>query len=259
MRNCVVMLLLAAFPAAGWAQADAKDDAKNKEGAKNSKTEGPLSPTEATEETLKLRSDLNALSEIVTKFGTELLTLKSEQSQMKLDLDELKRQYSDNLAKQQEILEQISSEDVGGARIPRLSANMKASAAFKQEMTDAVHEALRSRTTGTLVLNNRTQQTRQVAINRTTYYLDPGESRTVEVPVGNVTTQLAGGSTRNWTLGAPDYRLSLDVVPVTEPTTVQRPVEAVPAPISVPAPTVSVPAISPPVYYYYDPFAVYWW
>lgn len=262
MRCCIVMLLLAAFPAFAIAQGNTSD--KEKAGAKDAGSE-VLTPSEVTAAILQLRKDLKALGDKVTDYGsnletvkTDVGTLKSDQATLRAELDQLQSQFSEQLALQQKILNQISAQD-GEGYIPRLSANMKTSSAFKQDMTDAVHEALKSRTTGTLILNNRTNDTRQVTINRSTYLLNPRESRTFEVPVGPVTTQLAGSSMRNWTIQAPDYRLSLDVVPLADPTTVLRPASQ-PAPEQVSAPSLSTPVAAAPVYYYFDPFSpVYYW
>ena len=92
------------------------------------------------------------------------------------------------------------------------------------------------RQNGTLQIHNKMGRDQQIYVNGTLYQVPAGSNTEVTVPVGTVTTQLLGYGNSNWTVGAPDYRTSIDIVPQQ---TVFRPF----------VPGQPSRAIAPPVYY----------
>ena len=167
-----------------------------------------------------------------------------------------------DIARQEEILNAISTKDSTGLHIPRLSANMDQSADFKAEMVKAVHDSIHKQ--GTFKVVNRTSSYQRIYVNRKEYGVNARDTLTLEeTPVGTVTTQLPGQRLENWTLGAPDYKEAIEIVPPSTPTTtVQRPLTPV---YSSPVATtvVNLPAATtvynPPVYYANPPTPTYYY
>jgi prefoldin subunit 5 len=107
-------------------------------------------------------------------------------------------------------LDAISRKD-GDSYVPNISAAMNTSDTFRQDMETAVNKSLK--TGGSVLLTNKTAVSHWVAINQTRYFLRPGQQLPVAVNVGTVTTQLPGEEMQTWTITAPSYELSLDIVP----------------------------------------------
>lgn len=147
-----------------------------------------------TQVTADVDSRLKALSEKVSELSdkpnTELTALKTQ-------------------------LDAISLKD-GDAYVPNISAAMSSNR-FRQDMETAVNKSLK--TGGTVLLTNKTAIAQWVEINRTRYFLRPGEQLPVAVNIGTVTTQLPDEEMQTWTITAPAYQLALEIVPKPELTT----------------------------------------
>ena len=193
-----------------------------------------------------IKEQLSKLSSNLTQVVGQLSERDAEISKLKEDLKAVTDQINEELTKQQQILAAISQPDSAGRQVIRLSANME-SPEFRQDLRDAVHDSLD--TTGTLRVANKTGDYQRIFINRTEHGVAAGQTVTLKVPVGTVSTQLPGRDLKNWTVAAPTYEQNIDIVPDPVPTTtyVARPVYY---------------SYSAPVYY--DPLpvvnnAVYYW
>jgi len=112
-------------------------------------------------------------------------------------------------------LDAVSIKD-GDSYVPNISAAMSTSDKFRQDMETAVNKSLK--TGGTVLLTNKTAIAQWVEINRTRYFLRPGEQLPVAVNIGTVTTQLLDEEMQTWTITAPAYQLALEIVPKPIPT-----------------------------------------
>ncbi|MHB8952121.1 MAG: hypothetical protein ACYC4U_04020 [Pirellulaceae bacterium] len=214
--------------------------------------------------------NLTKLSEQVAK-NTETITQNSQgierlttiineelrkQQNILERIDELTQQQQDQLARQQAILDAIAQKDTAGRDVLRLSANMEQSEEFREDVRKAVHHSLD--TQGELTVHNRMPNPQQIIVNLKTFGLGPDEMLTLKVPVGTVTAQLPGQPLTNWTVGAPTYRQTIEIVPETSPntTSVFRPLVGGPmAPLATlpanPVPLTPLPpVVLPPVEYY---------
>jgi hypothetical protein len=204
IRILASCLLLAAIPSVVLAQ-DAKDN--ENEGMTNK---------ELAEEVRLLKEQVAKLTGNLTETMTQVGDLKKEQSL-------LSDQINEEIVKQRQILEAISGIDSVGQRIPRISAIMDESEDFREDVRDAVHKSLQ--THGDLSVTNKTGSYQSIFINRKEYGVSAGQTLTFKVPVGTVTTKLNGERLMNWTIGAPNYKESIDIVPKSAPLiTVARPV-----------------------------------
>lgn len=191
------------------------------------------------EELGRIRQDLKALSDNLTKTLERVSEHETQIGQLKTDLAKLKDLFSEELQKQQQILEAISRTDSSGRHVPRLSAAMQSSPEFRREMQQAVNDSLER--TGTLRITNRTDRYQTIYVNRAEHGVSAGETVTLKVPVGTVATQIPGREMKTWAVTAPTYEQSIDIVPPTASapsytyTYVARPV-----------------SVLPPIYYY-DP------
>jgi hypothetical protein len=236
------------FPVTVFAQDEAGDD----------KIDAGL-PVNVTAELQSMKDQLRLLSENLTKTVETVGEHETQIGQLKTDMMALTGQINEEIQKQQQILEAISQTDSSGSYVPRLSAAML-SDDFRNEMKDAVNESLLK--TGDFRIANKTSQYQRIHVNRQEYGVSTGETLTLKVPVGTVTTQIPGRDLTNWTVSGPKYEQNIEIVPPSEPirTTVARPVY-VPPPTNYLAPTNYV---APPVYYdpfttYYSPTYYYYW
>ncbi|MCA9163504.1 MAG: hypothetical protein R3C99_27720 [Pirellulaceae bacterium] len=180
----------------------------------------PTSPIGLTNEQLTrrlvaLELQMNALADNLTETITQVGQLKGE-------VNELRDRISEEIEKQRQILDAISSVDSQGQRIPRLSAIMNDSPEFKQDVTNAVNNALLQE--GTFEIINKTDSYQRIYVNRTEQGVEAGKSLTLKVPVGTVTTQLPGKSLENWSITAPSYSEKIEIVPADPPVTSFQPV-----------------------------------
>ena len=193
-----------------------------------------------------IKEQLSKLSSNLSQVVGQLSEQDAEISKLKEDLKVVTDQINEELAKQQQILAAISQPDSAGRQVIRLSANME-SPEFRQDLRDAVHDSLD--TTGTLRVANKTSDYQRIYINRAEHGVAAGQTLTLKVPVGTVSTQLPGRDLKNWTVAAPTYEQSIDIVPDPVPTTtyVARPAYY---PYSLPAYYDPLPLVSNVVYYW---------
>ena len=92
---------------------------------------------------------------------------------------------------------------------------MESSAGFRDEFRSAVEQSLQKG--GLFSIINRSHESQQVTVNRITYTIGVGDTLQLQVPVGNVITQLPSGEARNWTLAAPNYRETIEIIPKPTP------------------------------------------
>jgi hypothetical protein len=264
------MVFIAFFPLVVFAQGQAGDD----------QLVGPQQPADVAAEIQSIKDQLRLLSENLTKTVETVGEHETQIGQLKSDMMALTGQINEEIQKQQQILDAISQADSSGNYVPRLSSAMQ-SEDFRSEMKQAVNSSLG--TNGDFRIANKTDQYQRILVNRQEYGISAGETLTLKVPTGTVTTQIPGRDITNWTLAGPKYEQNIEIVPPTEPvrTTVARPVYtpttttymaptttymvptttySVPTTTySVPTTTYSVPTttyVAPPVYY--DPFTVYY-
>lgn len=173
-----------------------------------------LTNRELTAAVIDIRRQLGAVSSNVTETAGQL-------SELKTKVDRLGEGINEELEQQRQILDSISRADSSGQRIPRLSAIMDKSADFRTDMRNAVNRSME--TEGWFTVTNRMGGYQTISVNRASYGLNPGETKTLKVPVGTVTTQLPGQNLKTWTVTAPHYTQRLELVPSSTSTTVYRP------------------------------------
>jgi len=172
------------------------------------------------------KSDLDKRLEALTKIVAEhtgqigaLSTAIQAQTELVQALTANQNTFTTSVNKELEAVRQnlvdISRTDSTKGHVPRLDAAME-SPSFRQDMDRAVHASLK--TTGTFQIVNKTVSHQWIFVNRTERFLRPNETLVLEVPVGTVTTQLPGQDLVNWTVTAPDYSQSVDIVPLPTPT-----------------------------------------
>jgi hypothetical protein len=193
--------LLAALSAAAFAQ---------------TQSEKPKAMTneELTAAVKTLQTELAAVAANLSETVTQVSDLKKQQKT-------LTDRINEEITKQQQILEAISKIDSAGQPIPRISAIMDKSGEFRDDVRQAVRKSME--TEGDLSVANKTGSFQRILINRKEYGLSAGQTLSLKVPVGTVSTQLPGQNLTNWTVGAPDYKESIDIVPASTPSTVVAP------------------------------------
>ena len=129
---------------------------------------------------------------------------------------------------QQQVLDAIAQRDSQGNDILQLSATLEKSEEFRADMRKAVNESIQ--TEGDVVIHNKMPSGQRIKVNQTQYDIPAGETLTLKVPVGTLTAQLPGQRLTNWTISAPQYKQTIDIVPDTEATvTTYRPLYTEPA------------------------------
>ena len=198
----------------------------------------------------KTNDALSKTAENLTATAQDVLNNKNALAENGQRIDTLISQVTDQLARQQLILESISEKDEKGNNVLRLDGLMNTSEKFRQHMEDAVHRSLR--TTGKITITNKMASYQEVQVNRNMIGIGAGETREiVELPVGTVTVRLAGQKTTNWTIGAPDYEENIDIVPTTR-WSVSKVLPPV-APLAPAVPTANGPLYITPHSSYYFP------
>lgn len=139
---------------------------------------------------------------------------KGQIQKLATDVDSLTSRINTELGSIQKNLADISRQD-GGRYVPSISAAMEHES-FRQDLAAAVNGSLKQR--GTFRIANKTPTLQRIAVNLTEYMVRPAEELLLEAPVGTVTTQLPGQELMNWTLAAPSYYESIDIVPTAAPT-----------------------------------------
>ncbi len=90
----------------------------------------------------------------------------------------------------------------------------------RRELVDTVVQGI-TRSTGELRIRNDMSAGQSLVINGVdTYYVAPHSSRTVTVPSGTATTELAGEGTKSWMIGAPNYFQDIIIAPAVRSTVV---------------------------------------
>jgi len=163
----------------------------------------------------ELEQKLENLAGTVQTLRDAVADQKTSIGQLNSNVNAVEARIKSQLDLHEQILKDVSVKD-GGHYVPNVSSAMSSSDKFRQDMDSAVHKSLK--TGGTLLLINKTAMAQWVDINRTRYFLRPGEQLPVAVNVGTVTTQLLGEEMQTWTITAPAYQLSLDIVPKPAPT-----------------------------------------
>lgn len=201
-------------------------------------------PPDTAAELKIIREQLRTLSGNFTQVVERVSEQETQIGQLRREMTDLTTQINEEIAKQQQILEAIAHKDSAGLQVPRLSAAMQ-SGEFREEMRQAVHDSLK--TTGTLKIANRTNDYHRIFVNRAEFGVAAGQELSLQVPVGTVSTQLPGRDLKNWTVAAPRYEQTIEIVP-----------EAVPVTTYVARPILP----EAPVYYgplpIANPFAYYW-
>jgi len=177
-----------------------------------------------------LDQKLEALTKLVAaqtanvgKLTDTLGDQKSQIQSLTTDLTKLTSDINTELSKIEKNLADISRND-GGRYVPNISAAMEQET-FRQDMEAAVNRSLK--TEGVFRIVNKTPTHQWISVNRTEYFLQPGETLTLRAPVGTVTTRLPGQELMNWTLAAPNNSESIDIVPTIappQPTVAARPI-----------------------------------
>lgn len=223
--------------AAPTAQAEARRPVVDPALAESSLVEEPID--EAT---------LRQLLEDV-KTNTELLSAHTK------DIGELqgwRNELRETLETQRKILEAISRTDASGQIIPRMDQN---SDDFRRDLRTAVQDTYQR--TGQVVIRNSTSRTQEVWINNQRHFIEPAQTRDFTVSAGTATVEVPDGDRTSWSIGPPDYKAEMTLVPDDRRTTTYRPLSPLPA-------ATSVPAMSgASTYYYYatptEPQYVYPW
>jgi uncharacterized coiled-coil protein SlyX len=182
--------------------------------------------------------NIGKLSTVVGGQQTQIDSLKTE-------ANTLTTRVNGQLELHAKILTDVARDD-GGRYVPQLNAAM-ARETFRQEMDAAVHATLKTR--GEFHIVNKMSSPQWISVNRVEHLLQAGEEKTLEVPVGTVTTQLPGQELVNWTLahvGNGVYSEGIEIVPSRAPTRtiVESPVYVWPPIYSGSAASISNPIIS---------------
>jgi len=179
-----------------------------------------------------LTTNVEKLTQVASDLDTRLKTLGDK-------VNEITDSSSTELTTMKKQLEDISVKD-GSTYVPNISAAMNSSDKFRQDMETVVNKSLK--TGGNVLLINKTAVAHWVDINRTRYFLRPGEQLPVAVNIGTLTTQLPGEEMQTWTITAPTYQLALEIVPKPTPTVALSPIYS-PAPRYLTPPLVETPAL----------------
>ena len=128
-------------------------------------------------------------------------------AELKERLDRVESVMSEQIAQQQQFLEQ----DSAGTSILRLDSIMQRSPEFRNQMSKVVNDSIRSE--GMLVVTNKMDTAQTIVVNQERITIEPDKKLEMPVPAGTVSTRLPGEELQNWTVGAPNYKMSVDIVP----------------------------------------------
>ena len=178
-------------------------------------------------------SNLAAVSDQQKTMTEKLQSFAAELDQLKKDQIELTNQIKETAGKldqvgvgqtefQGEISTQISEINTQIGQISR-SAGSSRTLRFdnvQDENTLNDFRQLIDRSTpkrGTFIVENKMESVQFVRVNGQDYYLSAGERRKFDVPVGNVSAQLRGQEIINWTIAAPKFEETIQIVPNRDP------------------------------------------
>ncbi len=204
----------------------------------------------------------NAEATIANKASID--SLLEKQTEMLERLGELTNLQQEQFVQQHQILDSIVRKDSNGIDVLRLSANMKKSPQFREELRKVVHDSLDAE--GEVIIRNKTALQQRVKVNQKDYDIAAGDILTLNVPVGTLTAQLPGQPLTNWTITAPTYQQKIDIVPDAQTTvTAYRPAETRVTETTLPVTTYRPVTTETPVYvapsesYYFDPATGLWY
>lgn len=238
-RSALTLLVVLAVGIPARAQDDVKALEKRVAALEADLATATANLTQALEGVQANKRDLSSLQMTIQDQFTR-------QQQILADLAELKQTTSDQLTRQQQILDAISTQDSSQNYIPNIKASVDRSPEFKQQFRESIQGALPKN--GTFVIENKTNYGRWIWVNLQAHYLAPGETKTLDVPTGTVSSQLNGEPMMTWTLGsANDFRQVIQIINKRDLQTLQRPqAPADTAPSLTPEPTPAVPAPTAP-------------
>lgn len=149
-----------------------------------------LAKTVPTNEELSKR--LDALADTVRSLDSKLGQLaaidgdKELARALKEEVTTLRTSHS----RLEGIVDQIAQIDSSNRTVPRVLGNMQRSPEFRTEMQRAVQQALLSRNSGQVIIENRTGVVESVFINGVAYQIAPWDTLSVAVPLGMVRVHL---------------------------------------------------------------------
>ncbi len=188
------------------------------------RTNGTVSEHGSQIETLS-----NLVGSVVSKLDKVENTLADQSGQietLKADMDTVTTNLRTQIGDQEMILNQISKRGPDGSHVLALSSNMDRNPEFKDEVRQVVNSSIS--TTGTLEVRNLMLAGKHLKVNGQEWYIPAGETRTITVPVGTLTTELVGEEPqRTSTIGPPRYTQRLEISPRRVEYTVQRPASEV--------------------------------
>ena len=132
------------------------------------------------------------------------------------DLEQFRKEQIDLTDNQSKMLRDIVTARPtaeGGQRyVPNVQA-IRDDRTSRRELVETVVQGITS-STGELRIRNDMKTGQSLVINGVdTVYIAPHATRTVTVPSGTATTQLAGEGTRSWMIGAPTYAQDIIIAP----------------------------------------------
>jgi hypothetical protein len=203
-------------------------------------TEGKL--TDIDKRIESLTTNVDKLASVTADIDTRLKSLDEKvntmTTQSNTELTTMRKQLGDIARKE------------GDSYVPNISAAMSTSDKFRQEMETVVNRSLKP--AGIVLLANKTAIGQWVFVNKSGYFVRPGDQLTLNVNVGTITTQLPGEEMQTWTVTAPTYQLALDMV--TAPTRAAMPPAVPPMPGAYPAVSYNSPTFGAPVVAGYSPY-----
>ena len=197
-RSVSIAVIFAMLPSIAWAQ-DLEARVKNLEA-----------------DILELRAENKKLKNNANVLGSSVVENASSMGGLTETIKKMQEKVGDDLLNLNAQMGKISR-DVGGSR--ELRFDHIQSAEGKEEFSDLLHSTIRTR--GMLKIYNKMAAGQWIAVNNTQNYLQPGESKEFDVPMGMVTLKLPGQEIVHWTIDAPDYEKSIDIVPTQQQSTKQ--------------------------------------
>ena len=158
-----------------------------------------------------IEGDLKQLKNVKSQVQENSATI----GQIRRDLENLTSEMRELGKRNQTTLKAISDQDGSGTPAPKIQATKKPDTTRKD-----VQDSLQKE--GMVSVKNRTSIYQTIIVNGVEYGISAGKTLKLNVPTGNVTTQIPGRLTKSWSISAPNYEQSIDIIPATT-TTVLRP------------------------------------
>jgi len=185
----------------------------------------PVTQEEFNKAVAGINSAIGELKSEVKKLGSQKYVTQEELDKLKARVSETESMIG-AVKKQVEELKQILYDqrtmlgDLAKAAPDRSGresyvVNIKGqmpNSTFRRELGDAVNEVMRKQ--GTLRIQNDMTTAQYLRVNGVEYRIPPSASIAVEVPVGTVTTELAGYEPpKNWSVTPPNYFQQVNIKP----------------------------------------------